>query len=197
MWLKSSANRKRIRLFRIWTRFVLFCFKFLCAWLWLAEKFLQKCRWFFFFVIATRLSGKAMCSITAKQHNCWFLVLKRNIQNVEAGFAHFTVVETFIGWNVNTLFVSTCWTVRISNSLLYFVVHTQFFLSVFGWLKWDTKEHWFVRLQVHTFWQKNEFCLFLSSLRAPVMWGELCEQTTKPHTFHNHKNISELLHNHQ
>ena len=24
---------------------------------------------------------------TTKQHNCWFLVLKRNIQNVTAGFA--------------------------------------------------------------------------------------------------------------
>ena len=36
---------------------------------------------------------------TTKQRNCWFLVLKRNIQNVTAGFALFTVVETscFIG----------------------------------------------------------------------------------------------------
>ena len=31
---------------------------------------------------------------TAKQHNCRFLVLKRNIQNVAAGFALCTVVET-------------------------------------------------------------------------------------------------------
>ena len=36
---------------------------------------------------------------TTKQHNCQFLLLKRNIQNVTAGFALFTVVETsrFIG----------------------------------------------------------------------------------------------------
>ena len=36
---------------------------------------------------------------TTKQHNCHFLVLKRNIQNMTAGFALFTVVETscFIG----------------------------------------------------------------------------------------------------
>ena len=53
----------------------------------------------FLFVIATHLSGKAMCTVTAKQYNCRFLLLKRNIQNVAAGFALFTVVETsrFIG----------------------------------------------------------------------------------------------------
>ena len=146
MRLKSLANGKRIRLFHIWTRFVLFWFRFGCSWLWLVENFLQKWRWFSFFVIATRLSGKAMCSITAKQHNCRFLVLKRNIQNVAAGFALLTVVETsrFIGWKVNTLFVSTCGTIHISDNLSHFVVHTQFFLSIFGWLKWDFIEQSFV-----------------------------------------------------
>ena len=44
--------------------------------------------------MATRLSGKAMCTVTTKQQNCRFLVLKMNIQNVAAGFALFTVVET-------------------------------------------------------------------------------------------------------
>ena len=36
---------------------------------------------------------------STKQHNCRFLVPKRNIQNETAGFALFTVVETvhFIG----------------------------------------------------------------------------------------------------
>ena len=88
----------------------------------------------FFFVVTTRRSSKTMCTITTKQQNCQFLVLKRKIQNVAAGFALFTVVETsrFIGWNVNTLFSSTCWTIHISDSLLYFVVHTQLFLSIFG-----------------------------------------------------------------
>ena len=41
------------------------------------------------------------------------------------------------------------------------------------------------------------FCLFLSSLRAPVTWKELCEQTTRLHNCHNNKWISELLHKHQ
>ena len=61
-----------------------------------------------------------MCTVTTKQRNCRFLVLKRNIQNMTAGFALFTVVETsrFIGWNVNTLFVSTCRTIHISNNFL-------------------------------------------------------------------------------
>ena len=146
MLLKWSTNRKRKRLFHNWTQVVLSWFRFGCAWLWLAEKFLQKWRWFFFFIVATCLSCKAMCSITAKQQNCWFLILKKKIHSVAAGFALFTVVETsrFIGWNVNTLFISTCWAVHISNSLLYFVVRTQFFLSMFGWLKWDINEQLFV-----------------------------------------------------
>ena len=145
MWLKSSANRTWICLFHNfgsnWTRFALFWFRFGCAWLWLAVKILQKDRWFSFLVIATRLSGKAMCIVTAKQQKCRFFVLKSNIQNVATRFALFTVVETsrFIGWNVNTLFVSTCWTKHISDSLSYFVSHTQFFFSIFGWLKWDIK----------------------------------------------------------
>ena len=46
------------------------------------------------FVVVTLLSCKTMCTVTTKQHNCRFLVLKSNIQNVEAGFALFTVEET-------------------------------------------------------------------------------------------------------
>ena len=135
MLLKLSANRKRIRLFHYWTHINLFWFRFRRAWLWLAEKLLQNWRWLF--VIATGLSWKTMRSITAKQHNCRFLDLKRNIQNVAAGFALFTFVETsrFVGWKINTLFVSTCGTKHISNSLD--VVHTQFFISIFGWFKWN------------------------------------------------------------
>ena len=146
MWHKSSTNRKRIRLFHIWTRFVLFWNKFGCAWLWLTEKFLQKWRWLSFSVITTRLSSKTMCTVAAKQHNCRFLVPKRNIQNVEASFALFTVIETsrFIGWEVNTLFVSTCGTIHISDSFSYFVIHAQFFLSIFGWLNRDFIEQLFV-----------------------------------------------------
>ena len=53
----------------------------------------------FICVVATRLVCKTMCTVTAKQYKCRFLVLKRNIQNVAAGFALLTVVETshFIG----------------------------------------------------------------------------------------------------
>ena len=45
MSLKSSANRKRIRLFQIWTLFNLLWCGFGFAWLWLAQKILQKWRW--------------------------------------------------------------------------------------------------------------------------------------------------------
>ena len=138
-WITVSTNGVSTRLCHKCLSFYFFWFRFGCAWLRLAEKFLQKRKWLFFFVVATRLS----CN--AKQHNCQFLVLKKNIQNVAAGFALFTVVETscFIGWIVKTLFLSKCWlynsTRRISNSRSYYVVHTQFFLSNFGWLKWDFK----------------------------------------------------------
>ena len=76
-----------------------FWFRIRCAWLLLAEKFRQKWRWFFFFVVETRLSCKTMCAMTAKQNNSRFLVLKMNFQNVAADFAVFTLVETsrFIG----------------------------------------------------------------------------------------------------
>ena len=94
-----------------------------------------------------------MCTVLAKQHNCRFLVLKTNIQNVVAGVALFTVVETsrYIGWNVNLNFNSSCWTKHISDSLSYFVVHTQFFLSTFGWLKRGIRYYLFVVYQFHLF----------------------------------------------
>ena len=66
---------------------------------WREPKFHQNWRWLLFLVVATRLSCKTMCTVTAKQRKCRLLVLNTNIQNVAAGFALFTVVETssFIG----------------------------------------------------------------------------------------------------
>ena len=141
MQLTAWTNEVSTRSCHKWNNFYLFWIKFGCAWLWLAENFLQKWGWIFFFVIAIRLSCGKMCTITVKQHICQFLVLKRNIQNVAADFALFTVVETsrFIGWNLNTLFLSLCWTVHISNCLSYFVVLTQFFFTIFAWLKSDIR----------------------------------------------------------
>ena len=119
--------------------FIFFWIRFGCAWFWLAERFLQKWRWLFFFIVATRLSCKTMCTITAKQHKCRFLVLERNVKKMAAGFETLTFVKTsrFIGWNENKVFICTCWTIHNSNSLLYFVFHTHIFLSIFGWLKSD------------------------------------------------------------
>ena len=68
MLLKSTANRKGTELFHIWNQFSFFWWGFGFAWNWLGEKFLQKWRWFFFFVVATCLSSKTMCTVTAKQH---------------------------------------------------------------------------------------------------------------------------------
>ena len=151
--LTVSTNGVSAQLCHYWNNFHLFWFRFGFAWLWSAEKVLQKWRWFFFFVVATRLSCKTMCTITTKQHNCRFLVLKWIIKNMAAGFALFTLVKTirFIRWSVATFFISTCWKIHISNNLLYFVVHTQFFLSIFGWFKCNVKYQLFVGYQVHIF----------------------------------------------
>ena len=130
MSLESSTNRKRIHLFHIWTHFVLFLAQVRVCLLVIGGEISSKIEMVFLFVVLTSLSCKTMCTVTTKQHNCRFLVLKRNIQNVAAGFALFTVVKT--SRNVNTLFVSTCWTIHISDSLSYFVVYTQFFLSIYG-----------------------------------------------------------------
>ena len=93
MLLKLSTTRKRIRLFHMWTRFVFFLEQVRMCLVVIVGEILQKWRWFYFFVIVTSLSCKAMCFINAKQHNCRFLVPKMNIQNVAASFALFTVVE--------------------------------------------------------------------------------------------------------
>ena len=42
----------------------------------------------------TGLFDKTMCALATKQPNCRFLVIERNIQNVAAAFAIFTVAET-------------------------------------------------------------------------------------------------------
>ena len=72
-----------------------------------------------------------MCTVTAKQQSCRFLVLKRNIQNVVAGFVIFTVVETsrFIGGNLITLLifhVGQYTSPIVSRTLLS--THNSFFL---------------------------------------------------------------------
>ena len=162
-------------LYYIWNNFYFLWFRFGCVWIWLEKKILQIWGWFFFCVFATRLPCKTMCTVTAKLHKCKFFVLERIIQNVAALF---TVVETsrLIGWNLNTLFISTCWTIHISNSLLYFVVHTQLFPSLLGWLKWDTKYYLFVGYQVHLFQAKEKrvlpvFVVFMCSCNIKVtLW---------------------------
>ena len=134
MGLNSSTNRKWTHLFRIWTHFNFFLVQVSMCSVVVGGGISSEMEIIFLFRSQTRLSCKAMCTVTPKQHNCRFLVLKRNIQNVAAGFAFFTVIETsrLFGLNVNTFFVSTCWTKHISDNLSYFVVHTQFFLFLFG-----------------------------------------------------------------
>ena len=131
--LTASTNWESTQSCHKWNVFCLFWLWFGCAWLRLADEFLLKGGWFLFFVVAARFSWKALCTITTKQYNGRFLVFRSNIQNVTAGCALFGVVETshFIGWNVNTFSISTCRTIHISISVLYFVVLRHFFLSEF------------------------------------------------------------------
>ena len=144
--LTVSTNGKSTRLRHKWKDFCIYWLRFRCGWLWLAEKFLQKRRWFSILIVTIHLLDKLTRAIAAKQQNCLFLVFEGNIQNMEAAFALFTVVETrrFIGWDTNKLFISTCWTINISNSLPHFLVHTHFFPSLFAWLNRDIVEQLFV-----------------------------------------------------
>ena len=79
----------------------------------------------FFFAITTRLSWKAICTISTTHHTCRFLVLKRKIQDVRASVALSTVVETgiFVDWKQNLLFVWACRTKHISNNILNSFLH--------------------------------------------------------------------------
>ena len=66
------------RLCHKWKDFYFFWLKFGGGWLWLAEKFFQKRRWFFF-VVTTPLFDNAMCAIATKYQNCRFFVLQWSI----------------------------------------------------------------------------------------------------------------------
>ena len=76
-WLNSSTNGDLTRLCHKWNDFCLFWLWLWCGWLRLAGEFHYKRRWRLFIVAATRLSFKAMCTITIKQKNSQFLVLKK------------------------------------------------------------------------------------------------------------------------
>ena len=71
-------------------------YKLVCGRLWLVGKFLQKRRKFFIIGVNTRLLYKAICTSTSKQHICWLLVPKRNLQNVAARFTLEIIVTVFI-----------------------------------------------------------------------------------------------------
>ena len=122
----------------------------------------SKKRWLYFFVIATCLSCTSLSTVTAKQQMCRFLVHKRNIQNVAAGFALFTVVENsrFIGWKVSTFFLSTCWTIHISDILFHFVVLKQFFLPKFDRLIKSLNNNCLLGTKLIFFNEEKDFFLF-------------------------------------
>ena len=117
--LTLSTNGESTRICHKWKCFCHFWYRLGCALLWLAGKVLQKWIWVSFFIVATHLFCKAMCTITTKQHKFWFLFLKRDIKHVRAGFTLFTVVKTRIstGLKVNTLFVGKFWTKCISINI--------------------------------------------------------------------------------
>ena len=110
IWLTVTTIEELKQFCHKWNKFCLFWFRFVYAWLYLLEKILRKQWGLSFFVVATRFSGKAMCTVFTKQHNIRFLVFKRIMQLVRARFALSTVVETggFVGCKVNILFTSAC-----------------------------------------------------------------------------------------
>ena len=99
MFFKSSANRKSIRLFHIWTHYNLFLVQVRVCLVVIGGEFSSKMEMVFLFRSREWTFCKTMGTVIAKQHNCRFMIIKRNIQNVAAGFALFAAVETsrFIG----------------------------------------------------------------------------------------------------
>ena len=56
----------------------------------------RKMEMFFVFVVTTRLFDKALCTITAKEHNFRLLLFNINVQNVGARVSLQTFVTVFI-----------------------------------------------------------------------------------------------------
>ena len=94
--LTVSSNRKLSELFHEWKDICLLWYRFGCCWLWLAEKHLRKTRWFFIYVIMTRLFDKAICTVTAKHRKCGFLILIRHVHNMADCFTLKKIVRVFI-----------------------------------------------------------------------------------------------------
>ena len=88
-----------------------------CAWLWLAEKIHLKWKLISIVIVATGFFYKTMCTITNKQNICGSVVHKGNIKHARAGFALLIVIKIhFFGWNVNRLFVWTCWMIHVQTT---------------------------------------------------------------------------------
>ena len=93
------------------------------VWLDWRRNFFKK-RWFLIFVVPTRLFGKAICSITTKQHNCRFLILKKQYPSRGCTFCiadirtAFTILFpcldmlTLLSWTISAR------TIDISNNTL-------------------------------------------------------------------------------
>ena len=137
MLLKSSANRKRIRLFHIWTHFSLFLVRVRIRLQLIGGEISSKMGMVFLF--HSRDSSFMQNNVYRRHRqttNSSVLVLKRNIQNVAAGFALLTVVETgrFIASNLNTLFISTfCQYTSPIAARTLLSTHNSFSLYLVDW----------------------------------------------------------------
>ena len=80
-FLVKCNNHSEVGAIMLQMVFSFFWYMFGCGWLCLAEKFLQRRKWFCFFVVTTRLFDEALPTICAKQPNCRFLVFFRECSN--------------------------------------------------------------------------------------------------------------------
>ena len=124
-WLTVSTNGVSTRLCHKWNICYFFWFRFGCVACDWRRNFFRKGDGFPFSY--SRLVFLAKQCVPSPPNNIivglWSL--KGKFKTWQQSL-HFLVVETSrcIGGNKNTLFISTCWTIHISNTLLKFVVHT-------------------------------------------------------------------------
>ena len=95
-WSTMSTIGKSTRSWLKWINYCLFWHRFGYGLMILTKKYYINTRWFFIFVVTTHLLDKTICTITTNQHNCWFLVSRRNFRTVAACLGLKTFMTAFI-----------------------------------------------------------------------------------------------------
>ena len=103
------------------------------TWIWLVEKLLLKCRWLFFFVVASRLFCKTMCTVTAKQYNCRFWSLQGLSKTWQQALHFLQTYKLVVFWLKGKHFSLLHVGQYTSPIVLILSTHNSFFLYLVDW----------------------------------------------------------------